>query len=194
MKVSRPGKSDLIGINKVYWMQTESFSAGGRSTRTLTAWLDPVKLGRSGRDEPSLIDGTNLKFANARMEPSIAERGSRVELLAHLNMPTGQSLPCVVVARNNRTHEIWEMHLQGDGEYSVILQLDKHFPRDDQVISIIAYPARLNKPGRRGDVESAIDKAGLWDVKKYYIYNPLLVVSRERADVVLTVLEPERRK
>ena len=101
---------------------------------------------------------------------------------------------CVVIARNSRTGQIWEMQPEGGGEYSVTVMIDKRFPRDDQVISIIAYPERLDKPGRRGEVESAIDKSGLWDLKRYYVYNPLVVVSRDRGDVVLTVLEPERRK
>jgi len=61
------------------------------------------------------------------------------------------------------------------------------------MISIIAYAADEQHPGRRKNAEGAIEHAGLWEAHKPFVYDPLIVVSRTRADVTLTVVSPSRR-
>jgi hypothetical protein len=143
-------------------------------------------------DKPSRIKSEYLRFAAARLEPSLAEPGQRVRILAKLPSPPDPAIYTVVVARNSRTGQKWELSPIGDGRYEGEFVVDKHFPRDDQTISILAYAAQEQKPGRRPDAERAIEGAGLWDTKKPYRYDPLLVVSRNRADLVLTVVSSKK--
>jgi hypothetical protein len=194
IKAVSPNAKDLIGVAKVYWMQQETFKAGGKQTRTVAAWLDPVQLASVSSSQESVIDTDYLHFTGARLEPSIAEVGQRVRIVAALPSPPEPQVYVVVVARNNRTGQMWELtHVEGDfyaGEFVV----DKKFPRDDQTISILAYASKDTQPGRRAEVERAIQGAGLWDMKKPFRYDPLLIVSRNRADVTLTVVAGEKKR
>jgi hypothetical protein len=82
----------------------------------------------------------------------------------------------------------------GENRYRGELHVDKKAPRHDQVITILAYAEQPDQPGRSKGVERAILKAGLFNPEKSFVYNPLLVVSRNRAEVTLTVVDPPRRK
>ena len=193
VKVAMPGKNDLVGVTRVYWMQQETFKAGGKQTKTLAAWLDPVQLTPAESETPSLFQTEYMQFKAARIEPSIAEPGQLVRLRARFATPPEPQVNIVVVARNSRTGQKWELTDRGDGLYEAEVEIDKRFPRDDQIITLVAYAAVSQTPGRRKDAEGAIEGAGLFDPKKSYVYNPLLVVSRNRAEVVLTVLSPQKR-
>ena len=108
-------------------------------------------------------------------------------------MPPTPEINIVVVARNNRTGQKWELQRDNDGYFTAEVEIDKRFPKDDQVISLVAYAADERRPGRRPNAEGAIEHAGLWDARRPYIYDPLIVVSRNRADVTVTVVSPSRR-
>jgi hypothetical protein len=194
LKAVAPDRKDLIGVAKVYWMQQETFKAGGKQTRTVAAWLDPVQLAPVSASHSSTIGSEYLHFASARLEPSIAEVGQRVRIIATLPAPPEPRIYPVVVARNNRTGQMWELEYVESGIYEGEFVVDKKFPRDDQHISILAYASKDTQPGRRKDVESALQGAGLWDVKKPFRYDPLLVVSRNRADLTLTVVAHEKKR
>lgn len=194
VKVVAPDKSDLVGVTRVYWLQRERFRAGGKREDTVAAWLDPVQLSPVNSERPSRVNAQYLHFTAARLQPSIAEPGQIVQIVATLPLPPEPAANIVVVARNNRTGQKWQLEPQGDGRYVGELEVDRRFPRDDQPISILAYAALEQRPGRREDAEHAIEGAGLWDPKKPYQYDPLLVVSRNRADLMLTVLPPSKKK
>jgi len=193
LKVVAPDRSDIVGVGHIYWMQEETFKAGGRSKKTLAAWLDPVTLESADGDVASKIDGTYLRFKNTRIEPSIAEPGQIVRIITRLPMPPTPEINVVVVARNMRTGQKWELKRDNDGYFSTEVEIDKRFPKDDQIISLVAYAADEQRPGRRANAEGAIEHAGLWDPRKPFIYDPLIVVSRNRADATLTVVNPSRR-
>jgi hypothetical protein len=194
IKAVAPDRKDLIGVAKVYWMQQETFKAGGKQTRTVAAWLDPVQLAPVSASHSSTISSEYLHFASARLEPSIAEVGQRVRIVATLPAPPEPRIYPVVVARNHRTGQTWELEYVESGIYEGEIVIDKKFPRDDQTISILAYASKDTQPGRRKDVESALLGAGLWDAKKPFRYDPLLVVSRNRADLTLTVVASEKKR
>jgi len=194
MKIVAPRTSDLVDIGRVYWVQQEVFKAGGKQTKTMTAWLDPVQLSRTDSEKPSKFQSEYLRFASARMEPSLAEPGQTVHISARLPIPEDPSVHLIVVARHNHTGQKWELLPTGNNLYEADIAVDKRFPHDDQIISIIAYASLDQRPGRRPEVERAIEGAGLWDPRKPYVYNPLLVVSRNRADVILTVVTPNKKK
>jgi hypothetical protein len=193
IKAVSPGTKDLVAIGRVYWVQKETFRAGGKETKNLAAWLDPIQLQRTESEKPSTIGTETLTFTGARLEPSIAEPGDRVRIMARLPLPLQPTVYITVVARNNRTGQKWELLPERNGVYAIDIEVDKRFPKDDQTISILAYAAQENKPGRRGDVERAIEKSGLWDPNKIFVPNPLLAVSRNRADLTLTVVAPSKR-
>ena len=109
-----------------------------------------------------------------------------------MNIPPIPEVLFVVVARNSRTGEKWELRSAGNGIFEGEIEVSKKFPRDDQFISVIAYAGLQQHPGRRDDAEHAIEGAHLWDPKKPFLYDPLLVVSRNRADLILTVLAAGR--
>lgn len=188
IKVIAPQRNDLIGVTRVYWVQKETFKAHGRQTQTLAAWLDPVQLTQADSDKPSTFQSTYFNFRSARLEPSLAQPGAVVRIMATLQTPPEPAVHVIVVAQNNRTGQKWELQPVGNGRYQAEFVVDKHAPRDDHNITILAYAASELKPGRRPDVEKGIEGAGLWNPKKPYIYNPLLAVSRNRAELALTVL------
>ncbi|HZO90593.1 MAG TPA: carboxypeptidase-like regulatory domain-containing protein [Chthonomonadaceae bacterium] len=194
MKVVTRGSNDMVGVARVYWVQQEVFKAGGKQQRTLAAWLDPVCLSSVDSEKPSAVEARYMRFTAARLEPSLAEPGQRVRIVAKFPLPPDPPVYVVVVARNNRTGQTWQLMPIGDGLFEAEFEVDKRFPRDDQVISILAYAAQSTAPGRRPDTERAIEGAGLWDLKKPYLYNPLLVVSRNRADLTLTVVVPDKHR
>ncbi len=193
IKVIAPSRNDLVGVTRVYWVQKETFKAKGRQTQTLAAWLDPVQLTTADSDKPSAFQTTYLNFTSARMEPSLAQPGDTVRIMATLLSPPEPSAHVIVVARNNRTGQKWELLPRGNGRYEAEFAIDKKAPRDDHKITILAYAASELKPGRRPDVEKGIEDAGLWNPQKPYIYNPLLAVSRNRAELSLTILGPNKR-
>ncbi len=194
IKVISPQTNDMVDIDRVYWMQEEDLHAGGKSRKTIAAWLDPVKLAKAGTDDTSKVESQYLKFTHVRLEPSVAERGQTVHMSARLIIPPDPHVDVVVVARNARTGEIWELH-PGDGDtYETDFTVDKKFTNDDQSLCLIAYAAIREKPGRRTDVEHAIDHAGLWDPQRPFVYNPLMVVSRNRGEATLTIVQVSKRK
>jgi hypothetical protein len=193
MKVAMPGHNDAVSLAQVYWLQEEVFRAGGKEQRALTAWVDPAHLTDAGSEKPSAVRSPYLVFANARLEPSIAEPGQTVTLTVNLPSPPEPRTPLVVVARNSRNGFLFELSPIGEGRYRSEFVVDKRFPKNDQVICVLAYAQQDDRLGRDKRVEDAINGAGLWNPGKPFVYNPLLVVSRNRAEVVLTVVQPVRR-
>ena len=192
IKAVAPNSKDLISLSSVYWVQQEVFKAGGKQTKTLAVWLDPIQLEPAHSDEESKVTGEYLQFTRARLEPSIAVSGQRVRITARLKLPQEPTIYAVVVARNNSTGEKWELQPIGNGIYEGEMQISKKSPKDDQVISILAYAAKESNLERRRDVEGTLEKSGLWDPNRPFQYNPLMVVSRNRADIVLTVVSREQ--
>lgn len=194
IKVVAPNRNDLVSISRVYWLEEETLKMGGRQQKTLAAWLDPVHMVSADLEEPSKIDSSYLKFTGTRIEPSLAELGQTVRIQTRLPMPPDPEINLVVVARDDRTGQKWELQRDNDGYYSADIEIDKRFPRNDQIISLLAYAADQRHPGRRPHTEGALEKSGFWDPKKPFIYDPLVVVSRNRADVTLTVVAPNKRR
>ncbi|MCX6378074.1 MAG: carboxypeptidase-like regulatory domain-containing protein [Armatimonadetes bacterium] len=58
IKVIGENSQDLVGTARVYWMQQETLKAGGRETRTTTAWLESK---RKERRTPSLTISPSLQ-------------------------------------------------------------------------------------------------------------------------------------
>lgn len=193
MKVSAPGRADAVAVARVYWMQAEVYKVGGREQRSLVAWMDPARMSVANAKEPSSIVSTFLVFTEAKVEPSIIERGQTATITARISAPPEPRTPFVVVARNSRSKQYVLLDHVNDNLYKGTIVVDKRMPSDDQVYTILAYAEEEAKPGRRNDAESAIDHAGAWDPHRPYVYNPLLLVSRNRAEVTLTVVGKNRR-
>lgn len=192
MRVTAPGHNDAIAIAHVYWMEQEVYRVGGKETRSLCAWFDPAHLTDAAANQPSTVASPYLLFADARAEPGIAQPGDRVTLSVRLPLPPQPAAPLVVVARDARTGRIYQLQPAGGDIYRCEFDVDKRFPKNDHTICILAYPAQADEPGRSKKVEAAIQRAGLWDPHKPYRYDPLLVASRNRAEVTITVVPPLR--
>ncbi len=187
IKAVSDDRNPLVAVARVYWMQDNVFELDGQTHKTRLAWVDPLQLTSYSSKNLSRVQGRFLTFTSARLEPALAERGQPVTLEVVLDTPPSPNTPVVVVARDFRNGEVWQLH-KHNGIYETTFTVDKTFPDNDQVISVIAYPASQQTPGRRKDAENAILHAGLWNPLKQYVYNPLLVASRNRADLTLTVL------
>jgi len=193
IKVIAPDHNDLLSITHTYWVQDEVSRLGGKQKRTTAAWLDPIQLTAVGSDKPSKVEADYLHFTGARLTPSLAEPGQIVHIFARISTPPDPTVHMVVVARNDRTGEKWELKQTADGRFAGEFEVRRRTPRDNQAISILAYAALEQRPGRRADAEHAIEAAGLWNPKTPYVYDPLLVVSRNRADLTLTVISVAKK-
>ncbi|GDX41404.1 hypothetical protein LBMAG21_16960 [Armatimonadota bacterium] len=192
IKVIGENSQDLVGTARVYWMQQETLKAGGRETRTTTAWLDPVTLIPVEAEGASNTHSDYLTIVAGRILPSLAEVGQTVKIAVRIPIPPTPDIYMVVVAKHNRTGQMWELKSVGNDRYEASFEVDKKFPLDDQTISVLAYASDQQKQGRRDDAERAIDRAGLWDIRRPYRFDPLLVVSRNRADLNFTVLRKRK--
>ncbi len=192
IKVIGENSQDLVGTAKVYWMQQETLKAGKRETRTTTAWLDPITLAPIEGEGASTTHSDYLTIVAGRILPSLAEVGQTVKIVVKMPTPPAPEVFTVVVARHNRTGQMWELKPVGNDRYEASFEVEKKFPVDDQSISVLAYAADQQKQGRRDDAERGIDRAGLWDLKRPYRYDPLIVVSRNRADLNFTVLRKRK--
>jgi hypothetical protein len=194
VKVTAAGHNDVVSLARIYWMEEQVFRAGGRDQKVVTTWVDPVKMTQAGSTQPSTFDSTYLTFTEARLEPSIAEVGQKVMLTTRLQLPPEPRTPIVVVARNSRTGDLVELERIEGSVYGAEITIDKEFPKNDQTFTILAYAEQDERPGRSKKVEDALVRQGFFQLDKGFVYNPLVVVSRNRAEVVLTVVEPARRR
>jgi hypothetical protein len=194
MKVTAEGHNDAVSLARIYWMEEQRLRSGGREQKVVTSWVDPVKLTSTRSNEPSMFDSTYLTFSAPRFEPSIAEPGQSVRLMTRLSLPDEPRTPIVVVARNHKTGELYELERLDAGVYGTTISIDKKFPRNDQTFTILAYAEQDEQLGRSRKVEDALVRANYFNPDKPFLYNPLVVVSRNRAEVVLTVVEASRRR
>lgn len=194
IKAIAPNCADLTAVARIYWLQDNLSQVNGKTLKARVAWLDPLAMASVNSDHTSHVSGDYLTFKSARLVPSIAQAGDSVQLFAQMSLPSTPETPIVVVARNMRTGKIWKLHSEGDGYYERDIVIDKSFPLNDQSICILAYAADTKHPGRRKNVEGAILHSGLWDPTKPYRYEPLLVASRNRADLTLTILPASKHR
>ncbi len=186
-KVIHRGEADSLTLEHVYWMQQEVYRVRGHTERAITAWLDPIYLSQQGM-HPIIENPRYLFFQDATLTPSIATVGTQVTISLKLKLPPSPPVALVVAARNDRTGQIMPLQPAGGDQYTGRFTVTRKYPKNDQVISVLAYPEQPSGPGRDKKVEAAILKAGLWNPKRPFIYNPLLVASRNRADLTLTVV------
>ena len=191
MKVSAPGHNDAISIARVYWMEQQIYHNNGRDESSLAAWIDPARMATGSQEKKSQVSSDYLTFTDSRIEPGIAEKGQTVTLSVVLSTPLEPPTPIVVVARNVRGR-IWQLTPTGNNIWSTQITVDKSFPANDQTICVLAYAEKNDIPGRSKKTEDAINRAGLWNPGKVFVYNPLLVASRNRADLTLTVVSSGR--
>jgi len=192
MRVAAPDGETIAGLSRVYWMQEEVYRKGGKEQRALVAWLDPVLLGEPGSRGRSKLDSDLLSFTEARLQPAIVERGGEVHVSVAFRQAVEPRTPVVVVARNARTGEMFELERTGQDRYEARFVVGKKHPLHDQILTIIAYAGQDTRPGRIPEVERALLRAGYWDPRKRFVYNPLIVASRNRVELTLTVVEPPR--
>jgi len=193
MRVTAPGHKDAVAVARTYWVQEELHRVGGTEQRAIVAWMDPVKLVSPSASGDSVVGDGYFQFSDVRLEPGIVQRGQSATLTVRFTAPPEPRAPFVVVARNDRTGQTVALRHIGGDRYSAEIQVGPKAPRDEHPITVLAYAEQDAAPGRNPKAEEAIRKAGLWSPRRPYIYNPLLVVSRNRAEVTLTVVEPRRR-
>src|SRR5205823_10295244 len=125
------------------------------------AWMDPIWLSKEGEKEPSRIVRGYFALANPHAAPAIVELGQNVTISVWLPMPAEPKVNVVVIARNEKTHEIFELQPAERGIFQSEIPVDKRFTKNDQTISILAYAADSERGGRSRKAEDAIAGAGL---------------------------------
>ena len=195
LKVVLAGHKETSGVGQVYWMQTDKVrTENGREKRETSAWLDPLVLVANEAETSSHFARNAFTLTDAHLDPATAEAGQTVTLAVTLSVPPEQSAaPLVVIARHSKTGKIYALTPVGEGGvFQCQIEVDKKFPKSEQLISVVAYPQKPEKPGRDASVEHSLEAAGVWKLDRPYVYNPLMLASRNRADVVLTVVKPTR--
>jgi hypothetical protein len=193
MKVSRDGHSGVVGTAQVYWMEEEVTKIGDNEKKNIIAWVDPVKLAPDTSKADSEIGSRNLYFTEARISPTIAERGQTIRIDVTIPTPQEPRTPIIVVARHQPSGQLFELRPTGRDRYTGEFVVDKRFPLNDQAVVVVAYAEQREGAGRDKKVEDALAGAGCFDPKKEYIYNPLLAASRNRALQMLTVVGSGKR-
>jgi hypothetical protein len=189
IRVSRTDYSELDNVNQVYWMQDVREEEKGKDRKITAATLDPILLSKPDEGKVSRIDRKRMQFSAGTPTPTLIEFGQKLSVKARFSVPDEQKSEIVVIARNSKSGEIYELTPSADGIYAAEIEVDKRFQKDEQTISILAYRSDAEKPGRSKKVEEALEHAGHWKLDKAYEYNPLLVASRNRLDLRLTVVE-----
>jgi hypothetical protein len=193
VKVVAEAHNDAVALGRVYWMQEETYRVNGKDQRALVAWMDPVRLSPATGDGPSTIASDYLCFTEARIRPGIAERGQEVTLSVVLRRPPEPRAPVVVVARNARTGVMYGLDRVGEERYECRFVVDKRYPLNDQMITILAYAEQETRPGRNREAERAIERAGHWDPGRPFVYDPLMLAGRNRVELTLTVVDLRKR-
>lgn len=188
IRVAADTHGDVAGLGRVYWMQEELYRVGGAQQRALVAWMDPIRLGRGGEGGPATLTSDLLCFTEARITPAIAQRGQEVRLSVRFKGAEEPRTPVVIVARNSRTGRMYELKPVGGDLYETAFTVEPKQPLNDQVITVIAYAGQDTRPGRIPEVERALERAGYWDPKRAFQYNPLMVAGRNRVELTLTVV------
>jgi hypothetical protein len=192
LKASAPGFTDFAGIAHLYWIQRETNEVDGKKDVVFASWIDTLSLTAANSGKPSTIGSNLLKFTAASAAPSIVPPGGKLTLTATIPAPPEPKPNLIVIARS-QSGQTWILNPDKDNIYSAEIAFDEKTPSGDQIISLLAY-AVGDAPGRRKDAENEIEKAGMWDLKKEFVPNPLLAATRNRADIKVTVLPIKKQK
>ncbi|MDE2126106.1 MAG: carboxypeptidase regulatory-like domain-containing protein [Armatimonadetes bacterium] len=190
LKVVAPDASDMVAVDQLYWIQHEIPTRGEKHPPEFSVWLDPVRMEPDSAVKPSQPRHKWLCFKDPRAEPGVVERGEVARLQVSLPAPPQPATPVIVVAKDARTGKIYQLVQTEGNTYEADIHFDRRAPLDDHLFAVVAYAQQPSKPGRRKNVEGAIDHAKLFDPKVPYLYDPLLVASRDRAIIDVTVVDP----
>jgi hypothetical protein len=196
LRVTAAGRSEAGGVGQLYWMQDETVQEEGKEKKRTSAWVDPICLAKEGDELPSRIVRGYFAIVDGGLDPAIVEVGKTVTVAIKLPLPDEPKVDLVVIARNAKTGETWELTPDKEpGVYKAEIPVDKaKFAKNDQTLSILAYARDPKVEGRSKKAEDAISGAGLWKLDKRFEYNPRIVASRNRVDLRLTVVEPAKEK
>jgi len=189
VKAVAPDHVDMTAVTQAYWIQQETapdLHDNGPQT-TIVGWLDPLVMPSSDAGKPS-ITTIPINISATRVTPSLVKHGEVVRISASLSKPDVPRIYPIVVARDATSGLVWELKPEGKGKFAADIKVNESLKPNDHIISVLSYAAEARAGGRRPDLEEEIEKAKLWDIKRPFISNPLLVVSRNRADVTLTVV------
>ena len=190
VKAVAPGRVDVTAVTQAYWIQQETAPDSDESSSqpTIVGFMDPLVMVRANSDKPSTIATVPISISSAQVTPSLVKHGDVINVSASLAIPQEPKIYPIVVARDATTGLVWELKPAGNGQFAAEIKVDQFLRPNDHIISVLAYAAEGRNGGRRPDLEEEIEKSKLWDIKRPFIGNPLLVVSRNRADVTLTVV------
>jgi hypothetical protein len=196
LRVTSAGRSEAGGVGQLYWMQEETVQEAGKEKKRTVAWVDPICLAKEGDELPSRIVRGYFAIVDGGLDPAIVEIGKTVTVAVRLPLPDEPKVDLVVLARNAKTGETWELTPDKEpGVYKAEIPVDKaKFAKNDQTLSVLAYARDPKMEGRSKKAEDAINGAGLWKLDKRFEYNPRIVASRNRVDFRLTVVEPAKEK
>lgn len=199
MRVSLSGYSDLNTVAQIHYLHEEGNSDVSKGKKSWSSTLDTVLLCKTDEGKPSRINRKLMILSDGAVQPRLVEIGQKLTVTAKLTVPDELKTDVIVVARNSKSGELYELKPGDNGLYSAEIEVDKTLQKpgtgpsgDEQTFSILAYFSEKGTPGRSKRIEDAINGAGLWKPDKTYEYNPLLAASRNRLDLRLTVVDPAK--
>jgi hypothetical protein len=190
IKAVAPGRVDVTAVTQAYWIQQETpqNSNEGVAQPTIVGFMDPVVMPRNEAGKRPSITAVPLDISDAQVMPSLVKHGDTVHFSARFAVPQSPKIFPILVARDAVSGLIWELKPAGNSIYTASIKVDEFLKPNDHTISVLAYAAEGPEGGRRPDLEVEIEKSKLWDLKRPFINNPLLLVCRNRADMTLTVV------
>lgn len=201
LSVTAPGFKELKEKVGAYWLEPPcEASTDGKTPKTgVRAWLETVKLApAAAADKKSEVENCAVLLSEARAEPGLAAAGTPVKVFVKLATPGNQPLNVRVFAREDKKRTVVELKPQqgAPGVFVGDIPLDADLKPGDTVISLVALKAdpievKINKD----KADALLDFAkGLddMDADKAYEYDPRIMASENRVDLMLTVLDPKK--
>ena len=192
--VSAPQYKEFQGAAGSYWMEAAP-TDGGRPDAA-RAWLDTVRLAPSvdGKNNSDTQDQA-AHLTDPTLDPAFAAAGSPVQITVKLQLPAEPTIKVRVVAREAKTHRVVELTPQAGGVYAGTLTLDPKTPLGDTTVTVAALnaaPVGVTLPTEKGTdpLLSFASRLGDLDAGKPYHFDPRILVSENRLDLKMMVLDP----
>lgn len=178
LKVTLAGLNDMTGV-------AQSYMANEEPKGQVVAVMDHVILEPAGGDAQSSVAMETMRFLRGELSPQVVHMGEKATVKVMVGLPSAGET--VVVLAKTKNGKPFQLESTEPGIFQGEIAVEKPIARGEQLVSVIAYISK--ESGRDSKIEEEIEKAGLWKSDQAYLFNPLYHVSKNRADLKLTVLD-----
>ncbi len=189
VRVWKQGAKDYHGRVSVYALERFR-DENGHSKAAAT--VDPVLL---ASEESGGVSSAPRHFGilnHVSADPMIVEAGATVRLSCQMPLPDEMLSSTCVVAWDLSTRQRQSLTRTEEGAWQGEMELPKKGPYRNHEITIVAYRNLDQKAGGDEKLEARLWDKDAWNPRKAYPVDPVLLVSRNRGQVTVTVIKPPR--